>query len=165
MKAVVIHQARDLRVEDVADALPGPDDVSVAIKRGGICGSDLHYYRHGGFGTIVLKEPMVLGHEIAGEITALGQGVSSLRVGQRVAVDPSQPSGRCMYCQKGQQNHCLDMRFYGSAMRMPHVQGTFRQRLVAKADQCHVISDDIALEDAAFAEPFAVALHAIVRVG
>jgi L-idonate 5-dehydrogenase len=165
MKAVVIHKAKDLRVEEVADTAPGPGEVAVAIKRGGICGSDLHYYRHGGFGTIVLKEPMVLGHEIAGEIAALGQGVSTLHVGQRVAVNPSLPCGICMYCQKAQQNHCVDMRFYGSAMRMPHIQGAFRQHLITKASQCHVIASDITLEDAAFAEPFAVALHAIVRAG
>jgi L-idonate 5-dehydrogenase len=165
MKAVVIHAARDLRIEDRPAATPGPGQVAIAIKRGGICGSDLHYYRHGGFGTIVLKEPMVLGHEIAGEITALGPDVDTLRVGQRVAVNPSLPCGHCLYCQKGQQNHCLDMRFYGSAMRMPHIQGAFRQHLVAEARQCHVIADGIAMEAAAFAEPFSVALHAIVRAG
>ncbi len=165
MKAIVIHKAGDLRIEELADTAPGPGEVAIAIKRGGICGSDLHYYRHGGFGTIVLKEPMVLGHEIAGEITALGQGVSTLRVGQHVAVNPSLPCGSCKFCQNGEQNHCLDMRFYGSAMRMPHVQGAFRQHLVAEARQCHVIAEGIALEEAAFAEPFAVALHAIARAG
>lgn len=165
MKAVIIHKAKDLRIEELAAQPPGPGEVAIAIKRGGICGSDLHYYRHGGFGTIVLKEPMVLGHEIAGEIVALGQDVSTLRTGQRVAVNPSLPCGSCIYCQKGQQNHCYDMRFYGSAMRMPHVQGAFVQHLVAKASQCHVIADGIAMEDAAFAEPFSVALHAISRAG
>ena len=165
MKAVVIHKAKDLRIEEREALQPGPGQVGVAIKRGGICGSDLHYYRHGGFGTIVLKEPMVLGHEVAGEIVALGHGVSDLKIGQRVAVSPSLPCGVCMYCQMGQQNHCLDMRFYGSAMRMPHIQGAFQQQLVAQAQQCHVIADGVSIEEAAFAEPFAVSLHAIVRAG
>ena len=165
MKAVVIHKAKDLRIEEREVLQPGPGQVGVAIKRGGICGSDLHYYRHGGFGTIVLKEPMVLGHEVAGEIVALGHGVSDLKIGQRVAVSPSLPCGVCMYCQMGQQNHCLDMRFYGSAMRMPHIQGAFQQQLVAQAQQCHVIADGVSIEEAAFAEPFAVSLHAIVRAG
>ena len=165
MQAVVIHKAKDLRVEEREGKTPGPGQVGIAIKRGGICGSDLHYYRHGGFGTIVLKEPMVLGHEVAGEITSLGQGVQGLVVGQRVAVSPSLPCGVCSYCQKGQQNHCLDMRFYGSAMRMPHIQGAFQQQLVAEARQCHVITDGVSIEEAAFAEPFAVTLHAIVRAG
>ncbi len=165
MKAVVIHQAHDLRIEDHEAQMPGAGQVAVAIKRGGICGSDLHYYRHGGFGTIRLKEPMVLGHEVSGTIAALGAGVTNLTVGQTVAVSPSRPCGQCDYCQKAQQNHCLDMRFYGSAMRMPHVQGAFQQHLVADASQCHVIAEGISLEEAAFAEPFAVTLHAIVRAG
>jgi L-idonate 5-dehydrogenase len=165
MKAVVIHKAKDLRVEEREPKAPAAGQVSIAIRRGGICGSDLHYYRHGGFGTIVLKEPMVLGHEVAGEIMTLGEGVTHLKVGQRVAVSPSRPCGTCLYCQKGQQNHCLDMRFYGSAMRMPHVQGAFQQHLVADASQCHVIADGVSIEEAAFAEPFAVTLHAIVRAG
>jgi L-idonate 5-dehydrogenase len=165
MKALVIHKAGDLRVEDHSPGSPAQGQVSIAIKRGGICGSDLHYYRHGGFGTIVLKEPMVLGHEVAGEVAALGAGVTRLAVGQRVAVSPSRPCGICAFCQKGQQNHCLDMRFYGSAMRMPHVQGAFQQVLIADESQCHLIADGVLIEEAAFAEPFAVTLHAIVRAG
>jgi L-idonate 5-dehydrogenase len=165
MRAIVIHAAKDLRLEEREPATPGPGQVAVAIERGGICGSDLHYYRHGGFGTIVLKEPMVLGHEVAGKITATGPGVTALASGQRVAVSPSLPCLTCDYCQRGQQNHCLDMRFYGSAMRMPHVQGAFQQQLVAEARQCHAIADGVTPEEAAFAEPFAVTLHAIVRAG
>jgi L-idonate 5-dehydrogenase len=165
MKAVVIHKAHDLRIEEREVAKPDAGQVLIAIKRGGICGSDLHYYCHGGFGTIRLQEPMVLGHEVAGEIVALGSGVAQLRVGQVVAVSPSRPCGQCDYCQKGMQNHCLDMRFYGSAMRMPHIQGAFQQQLVADAAQCHVIAEGVSIEEAAFAEPFAVTLHAIVRAG
>ncbi len=165
MKAVVIHKAHDLRIEERLATTPGPGQVSIAVKRGGICGSDLHYYRHGGFGTIRLQEPMILGHEVAGEIVGLGAGVDDLKVGQTVAVSPSRFCGQCDYCQKGQQNHCLDMRFYGSAMRMPHIQGAFVQNLVADASQCHVMADGVSLEEAAFAEPFAVTLHAIVRAG
>jgi L-idonate 5-dehydrogenase len=165
MKAIVIHAALDLRIEERELSLPGPDEVSVAIRRGGICGSDLHYYQHGGFGTIRLKEPMILGHEIAGEISAVGANVTTVRVGDRVAVNPSRPCKVCLYCQAGLQNHCVDMLFYGSAMRMPHVQGAFRQSLVALESQCHRIASDVSLEEAAFAEPFAVTLHAIARAG
>jgi L-idonate 5-dehydrogenase len=165
MKAIVIHGALDLRVEERESSTPGPDQVSIAIRRGGICGSDLHYYRHGGFGTVRLKEPMILGHEIAGEISAMGANVTTLKAGDRVSVNPSRPCGVCAYCQKGQKNHCLDMLFYGSAMRMPHVQGAFQQSLVALASQCHKIAPDVSLEEAVFAEPFAVTLHAIGRAG
>jgi L-idonate 5-dehydrogenase len=165
MKSVVIHKALDLRIEERSVAAPGPGQVSIAIRRGGICGSDLHYYRHGGFGTIRLQEPMVLGHEVAGEVVALGFGVTTVEIGSVVAISPSRPCGRCEYCQKGMQNHCLDMLFYGSAMRMPHVQGAFQQSLVVLESQCHKIAPGISMEEAAFAEPFAVTLHAIVRAG
>ena len=165
MKAIVIHGALDLRVEEREPSMPGPDEVSIAIRRGGICGSDLHYYQHGGFGTVRLKEPMILGHEIAGKISAVGANVTTLKIGDKVAVNPSRPCRVCVYCQKGQQNHCLGMLFYGSAMRMPHVQGAFRQSLVALESQCHKIASGVSLEEAAFAEPFAVTLHAITRAG
>ena len=165
MKAIVIHKAYDLRIEEREVNAPGPGEVLVAIRRGGICGSDLHYYRHSGFGVIRLQQPMILGHEVAGEITAIGQSVRGLKIGDLVAVSPSRPCGTCHYCQKGQQNHCLDMLFYGSAMRMPHVQGAFQQSLVALDSQCHVVAAGISPEEAAFAEPFAVTLHAVVRAG
>lgn len=165
MKAIVIHKALDLRVEERETATMGDGEVRVAIQRGGICGSDLHYYKHGGFGVIRLKEPMVLGHEIAGQIKAVGKLVSRVKVGDPVAVSPSRPCGTCEYCQKGMQNQCFNMLFYGSAMRFPHVQGAFAQEIVAMESQCHVIKAGVSIEEAAFAEPFAVTLHAIVRAG
>lgn len=165
MKAVVIHAAKDLRIEERQAEQPGPGQVDVAIEAGGICGSDLHYYNHGGFGTVRVREPMILGHEVAGTIKALGEGVSHLAVGDRVAVSPSRPCNHCEFCLKGQQNQCLNMRFYGSAMPMPHIQGAFRQRLVAEAYQCHKVRDGISIHEAAMAEPFAVTLHGVNRAG
>ena len=165
MKAIVIHGAKDLRIEDRSAEEVGAGQVEIAIEAGGICGSDLHYYNHGGFGTIRVREPMVLGHEVAGTVKALGEGVSHLAVGDRVAVSPSRPCNACDYCLKGQQNHCLNMRFYGSAMPMPHIQGAFRQRLVAEQWQCHKVADGVSINEAAFAEPFAVTLHAVARAG
>ena len=165
MRAVVIHAAKDLRIDEIAPASPGPRDVRVRIETGGICGSDLHYYHEGRIGTILLKEPMVLGHEIAGLVDGLGGEVSGLKSGDRVAVSPSRPCGACRFCQGGQQIHCLDMRFYGSAMRVPHVQGAFREMLVADAGQCHVVPASLTAGEAAMAEPLAVCLHAARRAG
>jgi len=165
MKAVVIHAAKDLRIEEREVETLTAGQVEVAIEAGGICGSDLHYYNHGGFGTVRVREPMILGHEVAGTIKALGEGVSGLAIGDRVAVSPSRPCNHCEYCLKGQQNHCLNMRFYGSAMPMPHIQGAFRQRLVAEAWQCHKIAHGVSINEAAMAEPFAVTLHAVNRAG
>ena len=165
MRALVIHAAKDLRIEGRPVEAPGRGQVEVAIEAGGICGSDLHYYNHGGFGTVRLREPMILGHEVAGVVKALGDGVSDLAVGDRVAVSPSRPCNACDYCLRGQQNHCLNMRFYGSAMPMPHIQGAFRERLIAEAWQCHKVAERVSIGEAAMAEPFAVTLHAVNRAG
>ena len=164
MKAIVIHAAKDLRLEDRPDPVPGPGQVLVRMDAGGICGSDLHYYSHGGFGTVRLKEPMILGHEVAGHVAALGSGVAGLSIGQLVAVSPSRPCQSCDYCRQGQQNQCLNMRFYGSAMPFPHIQGAFRQSLVADASQC-VPADGLTAGEAAMAEPLAVVLHGARQAG
>lgn len=165
MEALVIHAPGDLRVETVSTPEVDSGQVRVRVRKGGICGSDLHYYQHGGFGTIRIKEPMVLGHEIAGIVEQAAPGVDGVQVGDRVAVSPSRPCGQCTYCQQGLQNHCLDMRYYGSAMRTPHVQGAFRQEIVCDASQAHRLADTVSDSEGALAEPLSVALHAVRRAG
>lgn len=165
MRAVVIHAEKDLRVEQTEVPALGPRDVRVRIEAGGICGSDLHYYLHGGFGTVRVKEPMILGHEIAGTVEAIGGEVSRVKPGDRVAVNPSRPCGHCRYCQMGLQQHCTDMLFYGSAMRFPHVQGGFRDVLVCEERQAVKVAPGVSAGMAAFAEPLAVCLHAAKRAG
>ncbi|MDX7953026.1 L-idonate 5-dehydrogenase [Lichenihabitans sp. Uapishka_5] len=164
MKAIVAHAAKDVRIEDCSVGEPGPGEVRLRLAAGGICGSDLHYYHHGGFGTVRLKEPMVLGHEVSAHVETLGPGVEGLTVGQLVAVSPSRPCGHCRYCEAGVHNQCLHMRFYGSAMPFPHIQGAFRELLVADARQC-VPADGLTAGEAAMAEPLAVTLHATRRAG
>lgn len=164
MRSLVIHSAKDLRIEDQPADAVGPVQVMVRIERGGICGSDLHYFNHGGFGAVKLREAMILGHEVAGRVTHLGEAVTSLQVGDLVAVSPSRPCGQCRYCQEGKQNHCLNMRFYGSAMPFPHIQGAFREELVADASQC-VVANGLSAGEAAVAEPLAVCLHAVRQAG
>ncbi len=165
MRAVVIHAPKDLRIDTVPEAALAPNEVRVRIGAGGICGSDLHYYHHGGFGTVRVKEPMTLGHEISGTIAALGSEVGHLRIGQRVAVNPSRACGKCAYCHAGVHNQCLDMRFMGSAMRFPHMQGGFAESLTVDARQAVPIPDDLSLAEAAMAEPLAVSLHAARQAG
>jgi len=164
MKSLVIHAAKDLRIEDTDPVSPGTDDLVVTTAVGGVCGSDLHYYNHGGFGPITLKEPMILGHEVSGRVAELGSKDLGFDVGDLVAISPSRPCYHCSYCHKGQHNHCENMQFYGSAMPMPHIQGAFRQQLTVKASQC-VIANDLSAAEAAMAEPFAVTLHACNRAG
>ena len=164
MKAIVAHAAKDLRLEDREVGHPDRGQVLVKMARGGICGSDLHYYQHGGFGTIRLKEPMILGHEVAGYVDQVGEGVHHLEPGDLVAVSPSRPCGACRFCREGAQQHCLNMRFYGSAMPFPHIQGAFSEFLVADASQC-VNADGLSDGEAAVAEPLSVVLHAAKRAG
>lgn len=165
MLAAILHAPRDLRIEELPEDQPGHGQVAIRIRAGGICGSDMHYYLHGGFGTVCLQHPIVLGHEIAGEVLATGPGVTVVKAGDRVAVNPSLACGRCRFCLAGQSNQCLDMRFYGSAMRVPHVNGGFRQQLVCEESQAVKLPPDMPLEVAAFAEPLAVCLHAARKAG
>jgi L-idonate 5-dehydrogenase len=158
-----LHAAHDLRLETQDIAAPGPGEVLVATGAGGICGSDLHYFLDGGFGPIRVREPMILGHEAAGTVLEIGPGVEGLAPGDRVALDPSQPCGACRFCAEGAERHCLNMRFKGSAMRMPHEQGLFRERQVVPARQCVPMPATVSLTAAACTEPLSVCLHALHR--
>ncbi len=165
MKSVVCHGQKDLRIEEAEAPAAGAGQVLIKIEAGGICGSDLHYFNNGGFGAIRIKEPMILGHEVAGYISSLGEGVKDLAIGDLVAVNPSRPCGKCEYCREAMFNQCIDMRYYGSAMRFPHVQGAFSQALVVEPWQCEKLAAGTTAQEAAFAEPLSVALSAINRAG
>jgi L-idonate 5-dehydrogenase len=165
MLACVIHQAKDLRLETRDTPELEPDEVLVRFGAGGICGSDLHYYNHGGVGDFKLREPMVLGHEVSGEVVKLGSAVSSVKLGDHVAIDPSRPCRTCDYCLAGRSNLCRNMKFFGSAALFPHVQGGFSEFFKVADFQCHVVPKNIAYNVVACAEPLAVTLHAVSRVG
>jgi L-idonate 5-dehydrogenase len=165
MRAVVAHAAKDLRIEEVDTPDVGLNEVRVRVGFGGICGSDLHYFNHGGFGAVRLREPMILGHEVAATVEEVGAAVTRVKPGDRVAICPSLPCNACKYCLMGRQNQCLDMRFYGSAMRIPHVHGAFRESLVCAEQQAYRVSDGTSLEMAALAEPLAVCVHAVRQSG
>lgn len=155
-----LHKAKDVRIETRDVLPPQAGEVSVSIGAGGICGSDLHYYQHGGFGTIRVTEPIILGHEAAGFVKELGEGVTGLKVGDMVALNPSIHCGKCEYCVQGLEMHCVDMIFSGSAMRTPHVQGMYRDQIVLNARQCVPVSGDVSVSEAACTEPLAVCMHA-----
>ncbi|HRK25198.1 MAG TPA: L-idonate 5-dehydrogenase [Beijerinckiaceae bacterium] len=167
MRAIVLHGPHDLRIEPFQDLPPAPaaGEVRVQMAAGGICGSDLHYYHHGGFGVVRVKQPMALGHEASGRVVALGAGVSGLKRGQLVAVNPSVPCNNCDYCRRGLRNHCENMMFNGSAMRFPHVQGMFREFMDVTADRAFAMPEAIVPEEAALCEPLSVVLHAANQAG
>lgn len=143
---------------------PSAGEVRVRIAFGGICGSDLHYFLHGGFGKTRMQSPMVLGHEVCGTVEAVGEGVDPARIGQSVAVNPSLPCGACAECRDGAERFCTDMRFMGSAMRNPPIEGGFRDHVICKASQA-VPFDGGTLQEAALAEPLSVCIHAVRQAG
>lgn len=163
--ACVLHAEKDLRIETVPVAEVKEDQVLVRIGAGGICGSDLHYYLDGGFGVVRVRQPIVLGHEVAGTVEAVGAKVTRVKAGDRIALNPSRPCGKCKFCQAGEHHHCLDMWFYGSAMRLPHSQGAFRELIVVEEYQCEPVGDTVSLGEAACCEPLSVALHAVQQAG
>ncbi|MEI7785246.1 MAG: L-idonate 5-dehydrogenase [Betaproteobacteria bacterium] len=165
MRSVVCHAAKDLRIEHINLPELGPQQLRVKVAFGGICGSDLHYYQHGGFGTVRIRQAMALGHEVSGVIDAVGAAVTGLQKGKRIAISPSRPCGQCRFCQAGQHNHCLHMRFFGSAMPFPHIQGAFSEQIIIESHQAHPIGTHLSLSLAALAEPLSVGLHAITRAG
>ena len=160
MKSLKIHGPLDLRIDDYPLDDLGPNQVEIKIAIGGICGTDLHYYKHGGFGKIKLREPMILGHEVSGFIVKIGSKVENLSIGQLVSVSPSRPCNKCNFCLSGIQIQCINMKFYGSAMPFPHIQGAFREILIVEDYQC-VSADGLSSQEAAMAEPLAVCLHAV----
>ncbi|MEX3857798.1 L-idonate 5-dehydrogenase [Paraburkholderia sp. BR10923] len=168
MLAAVLHEPKLIRIDELEPPEPGPGQVRVRVRAGGICGSDLSYYFKGKSGDFAVREPFVLGHEVAGEIDLPGEGVGAeqgLARGQRVAVNPGLACGTCRFCTAGMPNHCLNMRFMGSASTFPHSQGMFRQYIVVAARQCVPVSDGVDFAQASMAEPLAVALHAVKQAG
>lgn len=163
-RACVLHAQGDIRIEERNVGAVGDSQVLVRVGAGGICGSDIHYFWDGGIGTIRVTEPIILGHEVAGTVEAIGASVGNVKPGDRVALCPSRPCGRCRFCQAGQQQHCLEMQFFGSAMRKPHCDGGFRDLIVVEDFQCEPVGE-AGLDEAACAEPLSVGLHAINNAG
>ena len=156
MKALVLHGIRDLRVENWPKPKPGPGQVLVRVRAVGLCGSDVHYYTHGRIGDQVVKKPMIVGHEGAGEVAALGAGVTGLKVGQRLALEPANPCGHCEWCQAGRPNLCPTVKFCSTP---PH-DGLMCEFAVLGAHQCLPIPDVVSWDEAAMLEPFQVGVHA-----
>ena len=166
MRAAICHGAGDLRIEAFDPGQLADDEVLVNVAFGGICGSDLHYFRRGAVGDFaILRQPMILGNEISGSVAGVGAKVAGLAPGQLAALDPSRACLICRHCREGRSNLCLDMRFLGSAGRFPHVQGGFASAIVLRADQVIPVPDDTDLLKLSCAEPLSVGLHAVTRAG
>lgn len=159
MKAAVLHKARDLRLEDVPTPDFGPDDVRVAIRSVGVCGSDVHYLRTGRIGDFVVEKPMILGHEVAGVVAEVGENVTSLQAGDRVALEPGVPCRHCEWCKTGRYNLCPDVVFFAT----PPVDGALSDYAVSPADFAYKVPEHVSLDEAALIEPLSVGIHACRR--
>jgi L-iditol 2-dehydrogenase len=154
MRASVLTGAGSLTVEDRPVPSPEPHEVLVEVAAVGVCGSDVHYYRHGRIGEYVVTEPMILGHELSGRIAAVGANVDSGRVGQRVAIEPQRPCRRCRQCMSGNYNLCPHMRFFAT----PPIDGALCRFVTIDAEMAYPVPDSMSDEAAALLEPLSVAI-------
>jgi L-idonate 5-dehydrogenase len=167
MKAVVVHGANDLRIDELPEPVASAGEVTIDVEWGGICGSDLSYWRHGASGTAQLSAPLVLGHEIAGRIATLGPDVHGLEVGQAVTVHPAELVGDGVLPDRlaRRTNLYPQVRYFGSAAFSPHTDGGFSERKTVRSSQIRVLPAGLDTLHGALAEPLAVAMHAVNRAG
>ena len=150
MTTAVLYAPRDLRIEQRPVPAPSEGEVLVRILSVGVCGSDVHYYEHGRIGDFIVRSPLVLGHESSGQIVEVGKGVSPARVGERVAIEPGEPCGRCDQCRTGRYNLCPNIRFHGT----PPVDGTLSEFVAVKSELAYTVPDEISDNAAALLERF-----------
>jgi L-iditol 2-dehydrogenase len=148
-------------MEDRPVPSAAPGEVLVRVSSVGVCGSDTHYYRHGRVGSFVVEAPLVLGHEAAGTIVAVGDGVPASRIGQRVSIEPQRPDPDSAETRRGNYNLCPHMRFYGT----PPVDGAFCDYVTIGAPFAHPVPDGVSDDAAALCEPLSVGIAAVRKAG
>lgn len=164
--AVWVHGKDDLRVDSISEPVAAPDEAVISIAYGGICGSDLHYWTHGAVGESVLREPMILGHEVVGTVLSAASDGSGFAAGTHVAVHPATPGpGDGSRYPLDRPNLSPGVTYLGSAARFPHRAGAFAQRVALPGSMLRVLPEGLGLRDAAIVEPASVAWHAVGRAG
>ena len=161
MKVSIMTGIRKLGWDERPIPQPQADEVLVKIEYVGVCGSDLHYYESGAIGDYVVKPPFVLGHEAAGTVVQVGEDVTHLAVGDRVALEPGRTCGKCIFCRTGRYNLCPDVQFFAT----PPVDGVFQEYAVHEAKLCFKLPDNVSSMEGALIEPLAVGFHAANQGG
>jgi L-iditol 2-dehydrogenase len=156
MRACVLTATATIEMQERPVPSPGPDEVLVRVASVGVCGSDVHYYRHGRIGPMVVTAPLILGHEVGGTIVEAGAAVDRARVGQRVAVEPQRPCRRCRACKTGHLNLCKNMEFFAT----PPIDGSFCDYVVVPSDFAHPVPESMSDAAVALCEPLSVGLWA-----
>jgi L-iditol 2-dehydrogenase len=157
MRAAILKKAKQIEVQEVARPQIKNEEVLIRVKAVGVCGSDAHFYRDGRLAGWIVKEPLILGHECAGEIAQAGRSVEEFQVGDRVIVEPGVPCRRCEWCKRGEYNLCPDIRF----MAIPGVDGAFAEYVGSAADFVYPLPDGVSYEEGALVEPLSVAIETI----
>lgn len=160
MQVSVLRGIGDVAVETRDVPHPAAGEVLIKVGSVGICGSDIHYFRHGRIAEYVVREPMILGHEAGGHIVAVGDGVDPARVGQAVAMEPGVPCRVCRECKAGRYNLCPDVRFFAT----PPIDGAFAEYVVLAADFAHPVPDSMSEDAAGLIEPLSVGVWACAKV-
>jgi L-iditol 2-dehydrogenase len=161
MRAAVLAGARQIELRTRPVPTPGPGQVLVKVEAVGVCGSDVHFYRHGRIGDYVVTEPLVLGHELAGTIAAVGEGVAPERSGVRVAVEPHRVCWTCRQCREGRYNLCPGVAFYAC----PPTDGAFAEYVLIEDSFAFALPDSLSFEAGALLEPLSVAIAALRKSG
>lgn len=156
MKAAVLVETGKIEYEERDIPAIRDDQVLIQMKHCGICGSDVHYYEHGRIGDFVVREPMVLGHEGAGRVAAVGAAVKDLQVGNLVTMEPGIPCGHCRDCKTGNYNLCPDVIFFAT----PPVDGIFQEYVAHPANMCFKLPDGMDTMTGALIEPLSVGFFA-----
>jgi L-iditol 2-dehydrogenase len=159
MDAAVMDRPFSINIQQVSIPEPKEDEALVRVHCIGICGSDVHYYEHGKIGRYEVKEPIILGHELAGEVVEVGKNVTNVIAGDRVAVEPGVTCGRCDYCKSGRYNLCPDVVF----MATPPVDGAWAEYITIRSDFLFKLPDEVSYEEGALLEPLSVGIHAMNR--
>jgi (R,R)-butanediol dehydrogenase / meso-butanediol dehydrogenase / diacetyl reductase len=160
VRAAVFHGRQDLRLEEVPEPAAGPNEVKLRVLFNGICGSDLHEYYDGPITTRLMphpltgvKNPVILGHELCGEVVGVGAGIEDLAIGDRVAVEPVETCGHCIDCTSGRYNHCNLLAFHGYNRK----GGGLSQFTVVRRSMAHKLPASLTPQQGALIEPMAIA--------
>lgn len=156
VKAGVLERANVFGIKEVDIKDPGPNEVLIKTKAVGICGSDVHYYVEGRIGPYIVNEPLILGHETAGEVAKVGKNVTHLKEGDRVALEPGVPRGCTDFVKNGLYNLCPSIEFFAT----PPIHGTFAEYFVHDANFAFKLPDNVSFEEGAMCEPLSVGIHA-----
>jgi L-iditol 2-dehydrogenase len=159
--AAVMTALETIEVQQRPEPVAGPGEAVVAIRAVGVCGSDVSYYRYGRIGPFVVDGDIILGHETSGDVIAVGEGVINVVVGDRVAIEPSEPDWTCTQCRAGRYHLCPNLRFLAT----PPVDGALIQRLLVDARTLFVMPASMTYEEGALVEPLSVGLWGCQRVG